>query len=67
MVSFGIGTNFTNDVGLTPLNIVLKMTDALPDGGVWNPVVKLSDEKGKYTGDPGIIHLTKRILGLTEQ
>lgn len=67
MVSFGIGTNFTNDVGLTPLNIVLKMTDALPDGGVWNPVVKLSDEKGKYTGDPGTIHLTKRILGLTEQ
>lgn len=65
-ISFGVGTNFTNDVGLKPLNIVLKMTDALPDEGVWNPVVKLSDEKGKYTGDPQTIHLAKRILGLEE-
>lgn len=65
-VSFGVGTNFTNDVGLLPLNIVLKMTDALPGDGVWNPVVKLSDEKGKYTGDPGTIQLAKAILGLPE-
>ena len=65
-ISFGVGTNFTNDVGLKPLNIVLKMTDALPDEGVWNPVVKLSDEKGKYTGDPETIRLAKRILGLEE-
>ena len=65
-ISFGVGTNFTNDVGLKPLNIVLKMTDALPDEGVWNPVVKLSDEKGKYTGNPQTIHLAKRILGLEE-
>ncbi len=63
-ISFGVGTNFTNDVGLEPLNIVLKMTDALPDEGVWTPVVKLSDEKGKYTGDPEVIRLTKVILGL---
>ena len=65
-ISFGVGTNFTNDVGLKPLNIVLKMTDALPDEGVWNPVVKLSDEKGKYTGDPETSRLAKRILGLEE-
>lgn len=63
-ISFGVGTNFTNDVGLQPLNIVLKMTDALPDDGVWNPVIKLSDEKGKYTGDPETILLSKKILGL---
>lgn len=63
-ISFGVGTNFTNDVGLEPLNIVLKMTDALPDEGVWTPVVKLSDEKGKYTGDPETIRLAKVILGL---
>lgn len=46
--------------------IVLKMTDALPGDGVWNPVVKLSDEKGKHTGDPGTIRLAKAILGLRE-
>ena len=64
-ISFGVGTNFTNDVGLKPLNIVVKMTDALPDDAVWTPVVKLSDEKGKYTGDPDTILLAKKVLGLT--
>ncbi len=63
-VSFGIGTNFTNDVGLDPLNIVIKMTDAHPEHGEWNAVVKLSDEKGKYTGDPATIELAKIILGI---
>lgn len=64
--SFGVGTNFTNDVGLAPLNIVIKMTEALPDGGVWNAVVKLSDDRGKYTGDRETIHLAKVILGLSD-
>ena len=63
-ISFGVGTNFTNDVGLTPLNIVVKMTDALPDDAVWTPVIKLSDEKGKYTGDPETIILAKKVLDL---
>lgn len=62
--SFGVGTNFTNDVGLEPLNIVLKMTDTLPEEGVWTPVIKLSDEKGKYTGDPNTIALAKKVLEL---
>lgn len=61
-MSFGIGTNFTNDVGLTPLNIVIKMTEALPESKTWIPVVKLSDEKGKNTGDPKMIRLAKEIL-----
>lgn len=63
-MSFGIGTNFTNDVGLVPLNIVIKMTEALPESQTWIPVVKLSDEKGKYTGDPKMIGLAKEILGI---
>jgi len=63
-MSFGIGTNFTNDVGLKPLNIVIKMTEALPENQTWVPVVKLSDEKGKHTGDLKMIHLAKEILGL---
>lgn len=61
-MSFGIGTNLTNDVGLKPMNIVIKMLDALPDGGRWTPVIKLSDEKGKYTGDPEMIDLAKEEL-----
>lgn len=39
---FGIGTNLTNDVGFTALNIVLKMTKC---NGF--PVAKLSDTPGK--------------------
>lgn len=63
-VSFGVGTNFTNDAGQEPMNIVIKMTDALPEDGEWQPVVKLSDEPLKYTGDPKAIQLSKEVLGL---
>ena len=65
-MSFGIGTNLTNDVGLQPMNIVIKMTAAFPEGDEWIPVVKLSDEKGKYTGDEKMIHLAKTILNISE-
>jgi nicotinate phosphoribosyltransferase len=41
-LGFGIGTNLSNDVGLTPLNIVMKITTA--NG---QPVAKLSDTPGK--------------------
>lgn len=64
-MSFGIGTNFTNDVGLTALNIVIKMYEALPeDAPRWTPVVKLSDVNGKYTGDPRMIELAKEMLDI---
>jgi nicotinate phosphoribosyltransferase len=65
-ISFGVGTNFTNDVGLEPMNVVIKMTDALPDDGEWTPVVKLSDEKNKYTGTAEAITLAKTVLGIKE-
>lgn len=39
---FGIGTHLTNDVGVKPLNVVLKMVEC--NG---QPVAKLSDSKGK--------------------
>ncbi|NLR77659.1 nicotinate phosphoribosyltransferase [Chitinophaga eiseniae] len=64
-MSFGIGTNFTNDVGLTALNIVIKMYEALPeDAPRWTPVVKLSDVSGKYTGDEKMIELAKEMLAI---
>jgi nicotinate phosphoribosyltransferase len=40
--TFGIGTNLTNDVGVDPLNIVIKMTKC--NG---QPVAKISDSPGK--------------------
>jgi nicotinate phosphoribosyltransferase len=61
-MSFGIGTDFTNDVGLKPMNIVIKMTEARPEGDHWVRVVKLSDEHGKHTGDPDMIALAKTVL-----
>ena len=65
-MSFGIGTNLTNDVGLKPMNIVMKMVEALPEGEDWTPVVKLSDEKGKYTGNADVISLAKSVLDIKE-
>ena len=41
-LAFGVGTNITNDVGPTPLNIVIKMVRC--NG---QPVAKLSDSPGK--------------------
>lgn len=63
-VSFGIGTNLTNDVGLKPMNIVIKLTETMPQNKEWTPVVKLSDERGKYTGEPKMIELAKTILNI---
>ena len=40
--SFGVGTNLTNDLGFTPLNIVIKMARCND-----RPVAKLSDSPGK--------------------
>ncbi|AWO02075.1 nicotinate phosphoribosyltransferase [Chitinophaga alhagiae] len=61
-MSFGIGTNLTNDAGPQAMNIVIKMTEACPQNGEWTPVVKLSDEPGKYTGSETMIRLAKTIL-----
>lgn len=63
-ISFGIGTNFTNDVGVKPLNIVIKMYEAKPEGHKWTPTVKLSDSHGKYTGDEKMINLCKEVLNI---
>lgn len=61
-MSFGIGTNFTNDVGLPAMNIVLKMMEAKPENAEWTGVVKLSDEPKKHTGTPDDIDLAVRLL-----
>lgn len=65
-MSFGIGTNLTNDAGPAPMNIVIKMTAAQPKDGEWTEVVKLSDEHGKYTGTERMINLAKTILQIED-
>lgn len=65
-ISFGIGTNLTNDVGLKPMNIVMKLVGVQSMNGEWIPTVKLSDEHGKYTGDPKMIELAKEFLRIKE-
>ena len=61
-MSFGIGTNFTNDVGAKPLNMVIKITEAKPECQNWVPTVKLSDVEGKHTGKKEAIELIKKVL-----
>ncbi|WP_151777947.1 nicotinate phosphoribosyltransferase [Acinetobacter brisouii] len=45
-VSFGIGTNLTNDMGIKPLNIVLKLVECNGQS-----VAKISDSPGKTMTD----------------
>jgi len=46
-ISFGIGTNLTNDLGYTPLQIVIKMVECGVDANSMSPVAKLSDTPAK--------------------
>lgn len=55
---YGIGTYLTNDVGVQPLNMVIKLFKCKPQGSTeFLPVVKLSDVLGKHTGEPEEIAL----------
>ena len=68
--SFGIGTNFSNDVGngVRPMNIVMKLWKCkMTEKERWHPCVKLSDVDGKHTGEPEEIEIAQRTLGLPVQ
>jgi nicotinate phosphoribosyltransferase len=59
-VSFGWGTNLTNDVGFEALSLVIKVIEAHG-----HPTVKLSDNLAKATGEAPDIEHFKRIFGHT--
>ena len=62
---YGIGTYLTNDVGVTPLNMVIKLFECRPKGSEeFLPAVKLSDVEGKHTGYPDEVDLCLRMLRL---
>jgi nicotinate phosphoribosyltransferase len=59
-VGFGIGTHLTNDVGLAPLNVVMKLTAA--NG---QPVAKLSDSPGKtICSDETFLAYLRQVFGI---
>ncbi len=61
---YGIGTFLTNDVGVKPLNMVIKMVECQPftDSYRWVDAIKISDDEGKYTGDRDTITLAREVL-----
>lgn len=57
-LGFGIGTNLTNDLGVKPLNIVMKLVRCNGD-----PVAKLSDAPGKtLCNDPIFIAYLRQVF-----
>lgn len=64
--AYGIGTSLTNDVGVTSLNIVIKLCRCTPGPGRdWQPTVKLSDHPGKHTGKKEEIIRCRGELGIS--
>lgn len=62
---YGIGTWLSNDTGVRPLNIVIKMIGSrIRSSDSYHHTVKLSDDKGKNVGENGEIDLCMRILNL---
>ncbi len=60
LLAFGVGTNLTNDVGPTPLQIVIKMIRC--NG---QPVAKLSDSPGKnMCEDPAYVAYLRQVFGI---
>lgn len=57
-VSYGWGTNLTNDCGVPNYSLVMK-----PVVANGRPLVKLSDNPGKSTGSPAEIRRYRRIFG----
>lgn len=59
-LSFGVGTNLTNDLGYEPLQIVLKMTRCNDQ-----PVAKVSDTPGKgMCEDEGYLTYLRQVFDL---
>ncbi len=66
--SYGIGTSLTNDVGVTPLNMVIKLSKCRVDPNrPWRDTVKLSDEKSKHTGDSWEVKTCRRVFHLPDE
>jgi nicotinate phosphoribosyltransferase len=60
---YGIGTYLTNDVGVKPMNMVIKLFAAKPAGyDKFTPTIKLSDVNGKHTGGQEEIDMCLKVI-----
>ena len=60
---YGIGTYLTNDVGVVPLNNVIKMTYVKNGPSQeFKPAIKLSDSIEKFTGNTEEIEICRKLL-----
>jgi len=65
--AYGIGTHLTNNVGVSPLNMVIKLTKCRTSKDKpWRKTVKLSDDKSKHTGDPEELKTCMDIFHLSD-
>lgn len=65
---YGIGTNLSNDVGVKPLNMVIKLFNIarnLNEAPI--PTAKFSDDPGKTSGDLAAVDKVRELLWIGEQ
>lgn len=62
--SYGIGTHFTNDLeGVKPMNMVIKLLSIrMTEKRKWQKTCKMSEDKGKTTGDSDIVETFNFLL-----
>ena len=64
-ISAGIGTNITNDTGLKPANIVMKLSKCrINQNQEWRKCIKISDDLGKQLGDNREFEIARDLLDL---
>lgn len=64
-ISAGIGTNLTNDCGLKPANIVMKLSRCrINQNQEWRNCIKISDDLEKHLGDNKEFEIAKYQLGI---
>lgn len=63
--TFGWGTLLTNDLGIKPISIVIKVIMARMYGGEWIGTVKLSDNEDKHMGKPEDISRYRHVFDYT--
>jgi nicotinate phosphoribosyltransferase len=65
--AYGIGTHLTNDVGVIPLNMVIKLSRCqIGPGSPWQQTIKLSDDRGKQTGNKRELETCRKLLKIKE-
>ena len=61
--AFGIGTHLTNDFGLKPANIVMKLIQCqMNENQPLRNCIKLSDANGKHMGNPDEVALAEMLI-----